>query len=284
MHNFVLVVNTYKDKELHLSKKIVTYIEKKGGTAKICISSIRGDEDRNFKLSEIPADTDCILVLGGDGTLIRAATKVESLQIPLIGVNLGTLGYLCELEEHSVFDAIDHLMAGKYIIEKRIMLSGWKTEETKQKLALNDVVIHWAGDLSMLQLLVYVNGRYLTTYHADGLVVATPTGSTGYNMSAGGPIVEPNAQMILLTPINAHDLNSQSIVLNARDLVEIEMGSRRYQEDERAGVSFDGDTALYLGAGEKVKIALAENVVQICKISNESFLEILQKKMTCNAP
>lgn len=284
MHNFVLVTNIYKDKELRLSREIVSYIEKKGGTAKICISSIRGDEGRNFKLSEIPEDTDCILVLGGDGTLIRAATKVESLQIPLIGINLGTLGYLCELEEHSVFDAVDHLMAGAYIIEKRMMLSGFKQEESEPKLALNDVVIHWAGDLSMLQLLVYVNGKYLTTYHADGLVVATPTGSTGYNMSAGGPIVEPDAQMILITPINAHDLNSQSIVLNARDLVEIEMGSRRYQENEKAGVSFDGDTALYLRAGEKVKIALAKHVVQICKISNESFLEILQKKMKSNAP
>ncbi len=283
MNHFVLVTNTYKDKELHLSKAIVSYIEKKGGTARICISSIRGDEKRNFKLSEIPADTDCILVLGGDGTLIRAATKVESLQIPLIGVNLGTLGYLCELEEHSVFDAVDCLMSKACTIENRMMLSGCKQEDSaSQKLALNDVVIHWAGDLSMLQLLVYVNGKYLTTYHADGLVAATPTGSTGYNMSAGGPIVEPDAQMILLTPINAHDLNSQSIVLNARDVVEIEMGSRRFQENEKAGVSFDGDTALYLRAGERVKIAQAKHVVQICKISNESFLEILQKKMKGN--
>ncbi len=281
MQKFVLVTNTYKDKDLHLSREIVTYIRKRGGEAKICISSIRGEEEKNFSLSEIPEDTDCILVLGGDGTLIRAATKVESLQIPLIGVNLGTLGYLCELEEQSVFDAIDRLMAEEYMMEERIMLRGWKNGENEQRLALNDVVIHWAGDLSMLQLHVYVNEKFLTTYHADGIIVATPTGSTGYNMSAGGPIVDPRAKMLLLTPINAHDLNSQSIVLNSQDIVEIKMGSRRFQEGERAVVGFDGDTALHLLAGESIKISLASHVVKICKISNESFLEILQKKMQC---
>lgn len=279
MQRFVLVTNTYKDKELELSRKIVTYIKEKDGEAKICMSSIRGDDEKNFSLSEIPQDTDCILVLGGDGTLIRAATKVESLQIPLIGVNLGTLGYLCELEEQSVFTAIDRLMAEEYIIEERIMLRGCKNGEAKNRLALNDVVIHWAGELSMLQLHVYVNGKFLTTYHADGIIVATPTGSTGYNMSAGGPIVDPKSRMLLLTPVNAHDLNSQSIVLNAQDVVEIKMGSRRYQEGEQAVVGFDGDTAMHLQAGESLKIALASHVVKICKISNESFLEILQKKM-----
>jgi NAD+ kinase len=131
----------------------------------------------------------------------------------------------------------------------------------------------------MLQFQVYVNGEYLTTYHADGIVVATPTGSTGYSMSAGGPIVDPKAHILLMTPINAHDLNSQSIVIGADDVVEIEMGSRRYQKDERAGVSFDGDTVFYLTAGERVRIAQAADVIRICRISNQSFLETLRKKM-----
>jgi NAD+ kinase len=127
--------------------------------------------------------------------------------------------------------------------------------------------------------MVYVNGNYLTTYHADGIILATPTGSTGYNMSAGGPIVDPKARMLLITPINAHDLNSQSIVLEAEDVVEIEMGSRRYQRDEHACVSFDGDTTVHLAYGERMRIAQASDVIRICKISNQSFLEILRKKM-----
>jgi NAD+ kinase len=275
----MLVTNAYKDRDLSLSRQIVDYIEQKGGSAGICLSNVERRKDRDFTLSEIPEDTECILVLGGDGTLIRAATKVESLQIPLIGVNLGTLGYLCELEETSVFQAVDALLDDQYMMEERIMLKGQKSGDAKVHLALNDVVIHWAGDLSMLLLKVYVNGEYLTTYHADGIIIATPTGSTGYNMSAGGPIVDPKAQILLLTPINPHDLNSQSIVLGAEDVVEIEMGTRRYQKDEQAGVSFDGDTAMHLTMGERVRITQASDRIRICKISNQSFLEILRKKM-----
>ena len=131
----------------------------------------------------------------------------------------------------------------------------------------------------MLQLLVYVNGEFLTTYHADGIIVATPTGSTGYNMSAGGPIVDPKAESLLLTPINAHDLNTRSIVLGAEDVVEIEIGSRRSQKDEKAGVSFDGDTTIHLTVGDRVRITKASNRIRICKLNNQSFLEILRKKM-----
>lgn len=278
MRKFMLITNAYKDKNLALSKRMVRYIEEHGGTAGICVCNPHGIRERDFALSEIIEGTECFLVLGGDGTLIRAATRVESLGIPLIGVNLGTLGYLCELEEATVFAAIDRLMGGDYITEERIMLCGRK-EGDEPRLALNDIAIHWSGDLSMLKLMVYVNGEYLATYHADGVVIATPTGSTGYSMSAGGPIVDPKARMLLLTPINAHDLNSQSIVLGDEDVVEIEMGSRRYQKDELASVSFDGDAALHLAAGERVKIRRASSMVRICKLSNRSFLEILRKKM-----
>lgn len=279
MRNFRLITNAYKDKDLHLSHRIASYIEDKGGRAGISVSNIEGVVAEDFPLTEIPEDTECIMVLGGDGTLIRAATKVESLGIPLIGINLGTLGYLCELEETSVFEAIDRLMADNYTLEERIMLSAQIDGSDRTQLALNDVVIHWAGDLSMLQLGVYVNGKFLTTYHADGIIVATPTGSTGYNLSAGGPIVDPKSNMLLLTPINAHDLNGQSIVLSADDVVEIEMGSRRFQQDEKACVSFDGDTTIHLKVGDRIRVAKGNSVIQICKLNNQSFLEILRKKM-----
>lgn len=279
MRNFRLITNVFKDKDLHLSRRIVSYIEDKGGRAGISVSNIEGVVAEDFPLTDIPDDTECIIVLGGDGTLIRAATKVESLGIPLIGVNLGTLGYLCELEETSVFAAIDRLMSDQFTIEERIMLSAQIDGSARTQFALNDVVIHWTGDLSMLQLQVYVNGNFLTTYHADGIIVATPTGSTGYNLSAGGPIVDPKSKMLLLTPINAHDLNGQSIVLSADDVVEIEMGSRRFQKDEKACVSFDGDTTIHMKVGDRLKVARGNSVIQICKLNNQSFLEILRKKM-----
>ena len=280
MRKFMLITNRYKDRDLTLSKEIVSYIQQKGGSAAICVSNVEDDNQKDFALSEIPADTECILVLGGDGTLIRAATKVEALQIPLIGVNLGTLGYLCELEEATVFHAIDCLMQDDCIMEERIVLTGEKIGGNGAHMALNDVVIHWSGDLSMLLLNVYVNGEYLTTYHADGVIVATPTGSTGYNLSTGGPIVDPKAQMMLITPINDHNLSSKSIVISADEEVTVELGKRRSQKDEMVEVSFDGDSKVRLEVGDRFVVRRAEDTAKICKLSSESFLEILRRKMS----
>lgn len=279
MKNFVVITNAYKDKDLRLTKQIVKYITDQGGSAKSLISIVESPDGRDFNIEQIPEDTECILVLGGDGTLIRAATKVSGLKIPLIGVNMGTLGYLCELEEANVFPAIDKLMGDNYMMENRIMLTGHKDGCEEKRVALNDIVIHRAGGLQMLSLNVYVNGEFLNTYHADGIIVATPTGSTGYNMSAGGPIVDPKGSLILLTPNNAHNLNSKSIVLSSEDVVEIEMGSRRWQKDERAYVSFDGDNVAELKVGDRFVIKKSDNYTQICKLNKRSFLEILRKKM-----
>lgn len=279
MKNFILITNEFKDKGLRLSNEIVNYIVDKGGKAKVFISCVEARESSEFDISDIPDDTECIFVLGGDGTLIRAATKVESLQIPLVGINLGTLGYLCELEESTVFSAIDRLMADDYMMENRIMLTGHMAGDNNSKVALNDIVIHRSGTLQILSLNVYVNGELLNTYHADGIIVATPTGSTGYSMSAGGPIVDPKGEMLLLTPNNAHNLNSKSIVLSAEDEIEIEIGTRRSQKDEKALVSFDGDTNVELSVGDRFVISKALNYTKICKLNKKSFLETLRKKM-----
>ena len=278
MRRFILITNAYKDKDLSLSKKIIQYICQKGGTARYLISN-EDEKNNGYDISDISPDTECILVLGGDGTLIRAATKVLSLHIPLIGINMGNLGYLCELEESTVFEALDSLFEDSYMAEKRIMLTGHKVGEEQKRVALNDIVIHSNKKLQMLSLNVYVNGEFLSTYHSDGIIIATPTGSTGYNMSAGGPIVDPKGNMILLTPINAHNLNSKSIVLGPDDVVEIEMKSRRRQKDECACVSYDGDPYAQMSVGDRVVISKATDFTTVCKINKRSFLEILSKKM-----
>jgi NAD+ kinase len=278
MRHFTLITNVYKDKELSLTKRMTDYICAHGGTAQYVLSNMR-QKDGAFHAEDIAKDSEVIFVLGGDGTLIRAATAVEALGIPLIGVNLGTLGYLCELDETTVFPAIDRLMRDDYILEKRMMLCGHREGEDEKRPAFNDIVIHRSGDLTILSLIVYVNGEVLYTYHADGIIVATPNGSTGYNMSAGGPIVDPKAQMLLLTPINAHTLNSKSIVLGPEDEIMIEVAPRSYEDKERATVSFDGDTAAELKPGDRFVISKAPNITNICKLNNLSFLELLRRKM-----
>ena len=160
-----------------------------------------------------------------------------------------------------VSDTDDKQIADK-MIDKLTKLRIFDDEEGKTNLSAADV-----------------NGEFLNTYHADGIIVATPTGSTGYNMSAGGPIVDPKGKLLLLTPNNAHNLNSKSIVLSADDVIEIEMGSRRRQKDEVAYVSFDGDIVAELEVGDRFVIRSSDNFTRICKINKRSFLEILRKKM-----
>lgn len=282
MKNFLLITNIHKDENLRLSKALKAYIEEKGGSCNCYQSSGEDPKDACPKGEDIPAKTEGVIVLGGDGTLIRAASALVHSRLPLIGVNLGTLGYLCELEENNVFSAIDQLMEGAYIVEERMMLEGYGIkagEQVASGVALNDVVIHRTGALSVVNLIVYVNGEYLNTFRADGIILSTPTGSTGYNMSAGGPIVDPKAGMILITPINAHNLNSRCIVIGAEDEVVVEIGKRRSQKDETVEVSFDGDNAVKLEVGDRFLIHKASDTARICKLSNESFLEILSKKM-----
>lgn len=272
MKNFCIITNPYKDKEYALTNKMKSYIELKGGSCQVITEK-----------NEIPSSVEVIFVLGGDGTLIRAAGVASEKDIPLLGVNLGHLGYLCELEEHNVCAAIEEIMNGHYMIEERMMLSGSPVIQTEgEKLsqkALNDIVICRKGALQLVELTVSVNGEYLSTYRADGIIVATPTGSTGYSMSAGGPIVDPKARMILITPINAHNLNAKSIVIGAEDEVTIELRSRQPQKAECVDVNIDGESAAELSVGDSITICAAKQRTKIMKLSKISFLEILRKKM-----
>ena len=282
MKHFLVIANVKKDKDLALTKRIKAYIEEQGGTCAYYASEGAKSARSVPTLDEVPKETECILVLGGDGTLIRTAAGMVQAELPLIGVNLGTLGYLCELEAKDVFTAINRLMEDSYVTEERILLTGhgeMHDGNTSERMALNEVSIHRTGALSLISLNIYVNGQFLHTFHGDGIIISTPTGSTGYNMSAGGPIVDPKAKVLLLTPINAHNLNSRSIVLGSNDEVMIELTDRREKRDETAHVSFDGDGVAKLSVGDRFIVRCAEKTVKICKLSEESFLEIIRKKM-----
>ena len=282
MKHFFIITNSYKDKNLMLTKSMKDYIETRGGECGYYVS--RGEENDSACVCPelLPEKPELIFVIGGDGTLIRAARDTAEKNIPLIGVNLGTLGYLCELEEATVFGAIDQIMEDKFMLEARMRLSGYVIKsglQQREQTALNDIVIHRNGALQLVSLVVYVNGQYLYTFEGDGVIVSTPTGSTGYNLSAGGPIVDPKARMILITPINSHALNSKSIVIGAEDEVVVEIGARRREGDEQVVVSFDGDHHAQLDVGDRIVIRQAQEDCHILKLGKLSFLEILRKKM-----
>jgi NAD+ kinase len=282
MNNFIVMTNSQKDEGLALSKKISDYITSHGRICTVIPDPTREETIQSGIYENIGEDVDCALVLGGDGTFIRAARILTERDIPLIGVNLGTLGYLCELEEETLFSAIDQLFEDVYTVEERMLLSGCEFEDGQQinvHAAFNDIVIYRAGSLSIIKLKLFVNGQELCTYHADGLILSTPSGSTAYNMSAGGPIVDPKAELIVVTPISAQAMNAKSLVLCADDEIVIEVVPRDSKKKEEVEVAFDGDNALRLRVGDKIYVRKGQMKTKILHLGNASFLEILRKKM-----
>ncbi len=283
MKNFYVLTNIDKDPGFEKTKAIKQFLELRGKKCmyeEIAYSSEKTQTDECWQ-KKIPADTECVLVLGGDGTLIQAAGLLARRSIPLIGINLGTLGYLAEVEKDNIFQMLEHLLNEEYEIVERMMLSG-ESYINKKKIsthsALNDIVITRSGALRIVSFKIFVNGKLLNVYDADGIIVSTPTGSTAYNLSAGGPIVEPEAKVILITPICPHTLNERAIVLSAEDDVRIEVGNGKHQDT--AEVSFDGSHACSLATGDYVEIRRAREVTKIIKMSKESFLDVLSRKMS----
>ena len=293
MNRFYIIANSEKDKDLKTTRQIYDYLSAHGKSCTVRdyqkldgrLKSGDGKSVGYTNADWIPEGTECILVLGGDGTLIQAARDTVECGIPLLGINLGNLGYLAEIEKSGVLEAMDSLMADAYTLEPRMMLEGSvyrKEERNVHDLALNDIVVNRAGALRVIDYEIYVNGEFLNRYSADGIIVSTPTGSTGYSLSAGGPIVSPMASMIVVTPICPHTLTARSIVLSGRDQVTIRLGSGRRAEWEEAFATFDGEVSVPIATGDYVEIRKSEKTADILKISKISFLEVLRNKMRGN--
>ena len=274
MDKFYLITNEIKDNDFRITNEIKDYIEQNGKT---CICA-KKDKNGDIIKGTVLEDADCAIVIGGDGTLIRAARNMEEYQIPLIGLNLGTLGFLAEVELQDFQTALDTLFYGNPTIEKRMMMRGSIAGRINE-IALNDIIVARKGKLRVVQYNVYVNGALLNSYVADGVIISTPTGSTGYNLSAGGPVVEPTADIFVLTPICPHALNGSSIVLSSWDTIEVEVCDSRYGEKEHALVSFDGAETFEISSGERVVIRKAEEVTHLVKLSRQSFMHIMSNKM-----
>lgn len=280
MERFVIVTNKNKDKDLELTGYIKRYLEEHGKNCIIAdkkVNNIKHREGREY-LSYIPEDTDCVIVLGGDGTMLQAARSAAYHDIPLIGVNLGTVGYLAEIEPAGIDEALDRIMSGDYYTENRMMLYG--TVGEKNDYSLNDIVITRKSAMQMqtVNYDIYVNDMLLSNYHADGIIISTPTGSTGYSMSAGGPIVEPSADLILITPICPHTINSRSMVLPDNMKIEVLIREGREGQDQNVVAYFDGSGKIEMTTGERICITKSNKHTRIIKLNKVSFLEVLGKK------
>ena len=287
MDKFYIITNRDKDQNLRFTEEIVQYLKDHGKKCQGQQAEGRGGgEDHYTDPALIPEDTQCILVLGGDGTLLQAARDVVHREIPMLGVNLGTLGFLAEIDKTSIYTALDKLFADDYEIEERMMLTGtvWRGDKiTGQDVALNDIVISRVGPpLRVIGFNNYVNDGYLNSYNADGIIIATPTGSPGYSLSCGGPIISPNAAMTVMTPIAPHTLNTRSIIFPEDDVITVELGEGRRQIQENGLASFDGDVEVPMATGDRIVIKKASVSVKILKLNHLSFVEVLRQKMSNN--
>lgn len=281
MKNFLIATNSVKDENLILTSKISDYIRMHGGT----VVSIIGDGKAgvNYAVDE-QEKYDCVIALGGDGTILKVSRDLRKLNLPIVGVNLGTLGFLADIEPEQIFSVIDRLMEEDYKVESRMNLSGciYKNGEEKASVcdvALNDIVVTRSGFSRIIGLKVYVNGRVIDIYEADGMIVSTPTGSTGYSMSAGGPIVSPKTDLIIVTPISPHSFNAKSMIFSSEDEVVIEVLKMRKAQAEEAIVSFDGQQGTELSAGDRIVIKKSETVTNMLRLSDVNFIEVLREKM-----
>ena len=277
MDCFYIITNKLKDKDYAITNEIRQYIEDHGKT---CFLSEK-DGEGHIIPGTVPEEAQCGLVLGGDGTLIRAVRDLGEHSLPLLGINLGTLGYLADVELKDFRGALDRLFGGQPDIEERMMLEG-AFRNSRKDIAMNDIVLAREGKVRIVSFNIYVNGALLNTYQADGVILSTPTGSTGYNLSSGGPVVEPTAQMIVITPICSHALNTSSVVLSADDVIEVEVCEGRYGRQEQVSLCFDGAEQTTLVTGERVCIRRAAQTAKLIKLSRESFMKTMRKKMKGN--
>ncbi len=284
MNRFFIITNMKKDPDRRFTNMLKGFLELNG---RKCIEILPEEYKGKKRLSiDMNPKNDCLLVIGGDGSVLRAAHLVLGTGVPILGINLGTLGYLAEVEKNNWQEMIGLLLRGNYEIESRMMLEGRMVErngvtvnEDRILHGLNEAVVR-SSALRVLNFNVYVDGHLLNNLDADGIIISTATGSTAYNMSAGGPLVEPKAQLLLLTPICAHTLNTRSVVLSAEDSIVIEMVKNTRNEKILAEAAFDGGSSFSLGYGDRIEIKRSDEVTNLVKLSTRSFLSTLHKKMS----
>ena len=275
MDKFCIIVNRDRDEQLELTNRVKTFLEERGKQYVIRMESL-GLAGQEWE--PLPQDVEGIIVLGGDGTLIRAANRLMTYDIPMFGINAGTVGYLTGVEATEAERGLERLCDGTFRVEERMMLEADFNGQYEDTV-LNEVAITRSGVSRIINLAVYVNGALLDVVSGDGLLIATPTGSTGYNLSAGGAVVKPEAKLILITPICPHSLSSREIVVEAEDEISVEILQSKRGPEVEAVVTFDGRAARKLKPDDKILVKCSNYTTKMVQLDEKTFFEVLRSKL-----
>ena len=283
MKKVVMTPNPYRDRNFKFANLAQKILHDAGIETRICLAF---DVDKSFELpSDVVLhdlthelkDADLLICFGGDGTILHASKAATRAGVPILGVNIGTMGFMAELES-SELKALRRLADGDYTTEERMMLHVKAEREGVLLLeedALNDAVITKGAVARIVQMAVSCDGVEIMNFGGDGVIVSTPTGSTAYSMSAGGPIVEPTAQNIIITPICAHDMRTKTVVTSSERVISVEIGRIGRKS---AFLSVDGGRALRLNTGDRLTITRSKYATKLVHLSERSFFEILKNK------
>lgn len=283
MKKFCIITNSRKDNDKETASKAKEYLEKNGCEV-VVFDNVDAVTNEYISIDpkDIPDKTECIITVGGDGTLLHAARALKNLDSIFVGLNKGSLGFLAEISTDDMEESLNRLINDEFKVEDRMMLRATLIrdgEEVTKSNVLNDVVIHRGAEISISNYNVHVNGTMLSTYLADGIIVATPTGSTAYNLSAGGPLARPDSHLMIMTPICSHRLGTRSIIFSKNDTIEIEIGEDRKYDDEARCLSLDGDKVIRVCVGDIIRIEAASNSTKIAKLDDSSFVQYVREKI-----
>ena len=282
----VLSPNPYRDRGLKVAIQAKRVLERAGVRTAVCLpfeleganrSELPGDLAYSEMEKELPG-ADMLICFGGDGTILHAARDAYPWDIPILGVNMGSVGFMAELE-HGELEKLAQIGAGKYATELRMMLDvavRRGREVLRRDVALNDAVITKGAVARVIDLAVRADGVRIYDYSGDGVILSTPTGSTAYSMSAGGPIVEPTAENILVTPICAHSLQAKPLVMGRDRLVSVRLGRTARKT---AYLSVDGGRAFKLSGGDVVEVRRSQKYTRLVRLTAHSFYENINQKL-----
>lgn len=265
---------------MNLTKEIIQWIER--NNEQVLLNEIEAKKINRLDLAhkdhEVYKESDFIIVLGGDGTLLGASRKIAKYETPILGVNLGRLGFLTEVELQDLYSVMEKIFAGDYAIEKRMMLEAIvinKGVPVETFYGLNDVVLSKGTFERIIRLKTYVDANYLNTYSADGIIISSPTGSTAYSLSAGGPIVNPQTNLLIITPISPHSLYTRSVIVSEKEKVSIEVEN----DNNNVVLTVDGQQRYKLSNGDSIVVNRADFDVNFIKVNNVTFYDVLRKKI-----
>lgn len=281
MKTIGIVTNIDRDIDFTYSKLLVNSILRHGGKPvmtgdlfeKVCAGSHCGS------LDDVIRESDMVVCLGGDGTFLKVARKVYMKQLPILGINLGNLGFLTEVDKNDIDLAMEQLFSNQYTLEDRMMLDAAiyrKDREVEYDIALNDAVITRGAISRIIHVKTYINDVFVDSFPGDGLIVSSPTGSTAYSLSAGGPIVEPDTNLMLVTPICPHILYSRSFVTKADSVVKAVVDEDYHHN---AIVALDGQEGHEIRGGDFVEIRKSSHSVKLVKMNSRNFFNILRTKI-----